>query len=204
MLAAGVRRYYPWQFGLDYDVIGRGSTQPLFDEQLDVRDLLRKNQDTTEWVIVSTGVFTSFLFEPFWGVLDQEKGVVRAFGSWENRVTATAPEDIARCMAEIVLVDYENVRNEVVYLAGDTVSYGRLADVVENVLGRKSQREVWTLERLREELKADPGNQIKRYRPIWAEGRGVAWSVEESYNARKGIKMMGVEDWARKVLKGGE
>lgn len=39
VLDAGVRRYVPWKFGVDYDVIGRGSAQDLFDEQLDVRDL---------------------------------------------------------------------------------------------------------------------------------------------------------------------
>jgi hypothetical protein len=63
VLAAGIRKYIPWQFGVDYDVIGRGSGQDLFDEQLDLRDLLRA-QSATSWVIVSTGMFTSFLFEP--------------------------------------------------------------------------------------------------------------------------------------------
>jgi NmrA-like family len=52
-LDSGVRRYFPWQFGVDYDAIGRGSAQDLFDVQLDVRDLLR-SQDRLEWVIVST------------------------------------------------------------------------------------------------------------------------------------------------------
>lgn len=41
VLAAGVKRYFPWQFGVDYDLIGKGSGQDLFDEQLDVRHLLR-------------------------------------------------------------------------------------------------------------------------------------------------------------------
>lgn len=59
VLVAGVARYFPWQFGVDCDVIGRGSAQDLFDEQLDVRDLLR-GQEGTEWVIVSTGMFMSF------------------------------------------------------------------------------------------------------------------------------------------------
>ncbi|MGF6660693.1 hypothetical protein QF000_002338 [Paraburkholderia atlantica] len=58
-LDAKVKRYFPWRFGVDYDIIGRGSAQVLFDEQLDVRDLLRA-QTGTEWVIVSTGMFTSF------------------------------------------------------------------------------------------------------------------------------------------------
>ncbi|KAL9631997.1 MAG: hypothetical protein Q9164_005579, partial [Protoblastenia rupestris] len=53
VLAAKVPRYFPWQFGVDYDIIGRSSSQNLFTEQLAVRDLLRA-QDLTEWVIVST------------------------------------------------------------------------------------------------------------------------------------------------------
>jgi hypothetical protein len=38
VLAAGVNRYFPWQFGVDYDIVGRGSGQPVFDEQHGVRD----------------------------------------------------------------------------------------------------------------------------------------------------------------------
>jgi hypothetical protein len=41
VLQAGVKRYVPWQFGIDYEIVGRGSTQPVWDEQLDVRDMLR-------------------------------------------------------------------------------------------------------------------------------------------------------------------
>lgn len=56
VLSAGVKRYFPWQWGIDYDVIGAGSAQDLFDEQLEVRSLLRA-QDVVDWVIVSTGLF---------------------------------------------------------------------------------------------------------------------------------------------------
>ncbi|KAF5385749.1 hypothetical protein D9615_002488 [Tricholomella constricta] len=73
-LKAEVPRYFPWQFGVDYDTIGKGSAQELFDEQLDVRALLRA-QTRTEWVIVFIGVFTSFLFAPFFGVVDLDKSM---------------------------------------------------------------------------------------------------------------------------------
>jgi len=49
VLGAGCARYFPWQFGVDYDIIGRESSQDLFTEQLDVRDLLR-GQSETQWV----------------------------------------------------------------------------------------------------------------------------------------------------------
>jgi len=32
VLHAGVGRYVPWQFGVDYDVVGRGSGQDIWDE----------------------------------------------------------------------------------------------------------------------------------------------------------------------------
>ena len=126
VLAAGVKRYFPWQFGVDYEVIGRGSAQAGWDEQLDVRDLLRTQSDTA-WVIVSTGMFTSFLFEPSFGVVDLDNDVVHALGSWDNTVTVTAPDDIGALTAEICLFQ-PTIANSVVYTAGDTISYARLAD----------------------------------------------------------------------------
>ena len=36
VLAAGVPRYFPRQFGVNYDVVGKGSGQPVWDEQYDV------------------------------------------------------------------------------------------------------------------------------------------------------------------------
>ncbi len=66
---------------MNYDVVGKGSGQPVWDEQYDVRTLLRE-QNVTEWVIVSTGLFTSFLFEPAFDVvnLDQKPSMPSADG----------------------------------------------------------------------------------------------------------------------------
>ncbi len=198
-LDAGVRRYVPWQFGVDYDLIGRGSAQDLFDEQLDVRDLLR-SQGRTEWVIISTGMFTSFLFEPSFGVVDRAEAAVHALGSWDTAVTVTTPGDIGGLTAEILLSD-PPIADRVVYTAGDTITYARLADIVESVLGRPVRRVEWTLPQLREELANDPDNAIKKYRVVFAEGRGVSWDVEGSFNARRKIEVENVEQWAEKNLR---
>lgn len=199
VLDARVARYFPWQFGVDYDIIGRGSAQDLFDEQLDVRDLLR-GQNKTEWVIVSTGMFTSFLFEPSFGVVDLETDTVHALGSWENRVTLTTPEDIGMLTADILFADEPRISNEVVYVAGDTVSYGQLADVVESVVGRKMKKTEWTVETLEEELKSDPSNPIRKYRVVFAKGKGVAWDIAKTYNAKRNMKVVTLKEWASKSL----
>ena len=200
VLAAGVPRYFPWQFGVDYDIIGRGSAQELFDEQLDVRDLLR-GQSKTEWVIVSTGMFTSFLFEPAFGVVDLERGIVNALGAVGNRVTLTTPEDIGRVTAEMVFAEEERVGNEVVHVAGDTVTYGEVAAILERVLERKMELVDWRVEALKEELRADPGNPIRKYRVVFAEGKGVAWDVGKTYNARNHVRVVGLEQWVEENLK---
>ena len=198
VLAAGAARYLPWQFGVDYDLVGRGSAQDLWDEQLDVRDLLRA-QHGTEWVIVSTGMFTSFLFEPAFGVVDLARNTVHALGSWDTRVTVTTPADIGRLTAAICFAEPRLV-NCVVYTAGDTLTYGQLADIVDAVRSRPVQRVAWGVPQLKAELARDPTDAIKKYRVVFAEGKGVAWDHRETFNAQRGIATVGVAQWARENL----
>jgi len=199
VLDAGVRRYVPWQFGVDYDVIGKGSAHDLFDEQLEVRNLLR-SQERTGWIIVSTGMFTSFLFEPWFGVVDLSQDTVHALGSWDNAVTVTTPDDIGALTAEILFAQ-PPIINQVVYTAGDTITYGRLAETVEAIVGRNVRREVWSVPELKAELAKDPDNAIKKYRVVFAEGRGVAWEKSKTFNAQRGIEVVDVDRWAREHLR---
>lgn len=193
VLKAGVSRYFPWQFGVDYDQVGKGSGQPVFDEQYDVRTLLR-SQKGTEWVIVSTGMFTSFLFEPAFDVVDLEKLTVHALGSWETRVTVTTPEDVGRLTTAIILEE-PRIINEVVFVAGDTISYGQLADVVEKVIGKSVERIEWSLEELRASLVQQPEDVMLRYRTAFAEGTGMWWEKSKTYNHLKGIETIDVKGW---------
>jgi hypothetical protein len=199
VLDAGVKRYFPWQFGVDYDSIGRGSAQDLFDEQLDVRDLLR-SQDRTEWVIVSTGMFTSFLFEPSFGVVDLAQNTVRALGSRDTAVTVTTPEDIGALTAEICFAE-PRIVNTIVYTAGDTVTYAQLADIVDSVLGRQVRRVEWSVSELQNELAKDPDDSLKKYRVVFAQGKGVSWDINKTFNAQRGIRVVSAEQWARENLR---
>ena len=193
VLQAGVECYVPWQFGVDYDVIGHGSGQPVFDEQADVRDMLR-GQSATEWVIVSTGMFTSFLFEPVFGLVDLERPKVHALGSWDNRLTVTTSGDIGRLTAAI-LAHEPRIRDEVVYVAGDTFSYAQLADMVEGHVGRDAERVLWDMDRLRSEVASHPDDVMRKYRLAFARDTGVAWEKEQTFNAAQGIAVMDVPAW---------
>jgi len=195
VLDAGVRRYIPWQFGVDYDVVGKGSGQPVFDEQFEVRAMLR-GQHATEWIIVSTGMFTSFLFEPAFGLVDLRAGIVRGLGSWDTRVTVTTPDDIGRCTAAI-LFETPPIANRVVYLASDTVSYGQLANIVAGVTECAVERELLTDARLCADREANPADGMAAYRIAFARGDGMWWDKEKTYNAARGIPMVDVAAWLR-------
>nr|WP_205600900.1 aromatic alcohol reductase [Halomonas socia] len=199
VLAAGVNRYFPWQFGVDYDIVGKGSGQPVWDEQYEVRKLLR-SQEATEWVIVSTGMFTSFLFEPDFGVVDLETNTVRALGSWDTRVTVTTPEDIGRLTTEIYLEE-PHISNEVVFVAGDTLSYGQLATIVEEEAGKVVKRVELSLEELNDQLSQDPGDVMLRYRKAFALGTGMWWEKSKTYNHEKGLETIDVKTWLNRHLR---
>ena len=87
------------------------------------------------------------------------------------------------------------------YTAGDTITYARLADIVDSVLGRKVRRVEWSVPKLKDELVQDADNSIKKYRVVFAEGRGVSWEIDKTFNAQQGIEVLGVESWARENLK---
>ncbi|GGJ87922.1 aromatic alcohol reductase [Pseudomonas matsuisoli] len=197
VLQSDLKRYIPWQFGVDYDAIGRGSPQNLFDEQLDVRDVLR-GQTRIQWQIVSTGMFTSFLFEPAFGVVDLRNRVVRALGSWDTAVTVTTPEDIGRLTAQIA--SEPPSENPIIFCAGDTLSYGQLADLVEHLMGSPMRREEWTLATLRADLAANPDDTMRKYRAVFAEGKGVSWDKKRTYNATRGIPVTTVAQWIERHL----
>ncbi|KAK3117155.1 hypothetical protein LTR53_001734 [Teratosphaeriaceae sp. CCFEE 6253] len=196
-IRAGVKRYFPWQFGLSYDEIGRQSSQNLFDAQLDVRDLLR-GQSTMAWVIVSTGIFTSFLFEPSFGIVDRDRNTITALGSWDNRITVTSPVDIGRVVAELVLAC--PAIDGVVYTAGDTISMEQLADLVDKILGRSVERKIATVDELEAELKAEPDNGSRKYRAVFAAGVGTAWEKKTTFSALRNMSMQTVDQWARDHL----
>lgn len=191
-LEGNVTRYFPWQFGMDYDIIGQGSSQDLFDEQLEVRKVLR-SQSKMDWVIVSTGLFMSFLFLADFGVVDLGTKTVRALGSWENEITLTTPVDIGRVTADVVL-EPEGISSQVVYSAGDTISYGALADLLDRHFKTEFRRELWDQEELKKQMEEDPNTMVK-YRETFAQGRGVAWSKDKTVNAQRGIEMTDIKKY---------
>ncbi len=75
-------------------------------------------------------------------------------------MTVTTAEDIGALTAQILLAE-PRIVNEVVYTAGDTLTYERLADTVDAVLGRKGQPGGVGMPTLEEECGEEPGDPIQ-------------------------------------------
>ena len=112
----------------------------------------------------------------------------------------TAAKDIGKLTAEVVFAVLR-VRNTVVYTAGDTVTYEELVNVVEEVRGEKMRREVWTVEMLKEELRTDPADAVKKYRVVFGEGKGVSWDISNTFNDQHGILVQDVRSWVKEHVK---
>ncbi|KAF1844996.1 NAD(P)-binding protein [Cucurbitaria berberidis CBS 394.84] len=196
--------FFPWQWGVDYDVTGDvDGLMPLFGAQKSVRNRLRAEAEDShvQWTIVSTGIFMSFLFEEFWGIVERKgKGevTVRSLRDWEHGVTVTDVQDIGRVLARIVAGDVD-AENRVLYLAGDSIRYGELADLIGRVTGKEVVREAWSVDHLKEELRKDPENGIKKYRLAFA-GEGVVWSSKGTVNYELGIDMLDLGTYVKRLF----
>lgn len=199
VLEAGVRRYVPWQFGTDYDKIGRGSAQPVFDEQLDVRDLLRA-QNKTHWIIVSTGMITSFLFREDFGVINLSQKIVHALGDWQHSLTLTSCEDIGTLTVE-VLFHKPEILDQVVFVSGDTVTFQEIADKMDSLFDTRFERALWSSNYLEQRLNDDPENIFNRYRLVFTHP-GVTWPMEVTFNYRNNIPTTGIVQWAKEHVAG--
>lgn len=195
VLQAGVARYFPWQFGVDYARTGKGSGQPVWDEQLDVRALLRQ-QKQTRWVIVSTGIFTSYLFAADFGVVDFPGRVVNALGDADYALTMTTPEDIGRLTAKIYFHQPEPA-DQIIFVSGDTLTYRQLAQVLREYMQQDFSVKVKTKAQLLAESAASPEDRAAAYRLSFARPDGVAWDKAITFNAQHSMPVTDVRNWLR-------
>lgn len=123
-------------------------------------------------------MFTSFLFEPDFDVVNLATRTLHALGGWDTQVTVTSPADIGRLTTAIYL-HQPRIVNEVVFVAGETTSYRQLAETVERVTQQTFSKAVHTLPALLDQLRTDPDNAMLRYRAAFARGMacGGRWAT---------------------------
>jgi hypothetical protein len=63
------------------------------------------------------------------------------------------------------------------------------------VAGRKLKRELWTVGQLEERLRRNR-DPVGKWILTFARGVGVAWDEEWTFNAKRSIKLVGIEEFA--------
>ncbi|HEY9138136.1 MAG TPA: hypothetical protein VIM67_07660, partial [Terriglobus sp.] len=102
--------------------------------------------------------------------------------------------DIGRLTVEVLTAE-PPVTDRIVFIAGDTVTYGQAADLVEEVLETSLTREVWTVPQLRVQLEKNPENVMAKYHIVFAEGRGVSWPTNSTYNHKHRLLTADLRQW---------
>ncbi|KUM56669.1 hypothetical protein ACN42_g10538 [Penicillium freii] len=187
---------------MDYEAIGRGYKQYMFNEQLDVRDFLR-SQSTTRWLALSTGLFTSVTFPPIGGLVDVENKLVYGIEDWDNIFSTTTTEDIGKFTAEIVLGPERDALfvNGPVYVAGDTVSYREVADATEEATGQKFTRKLLNQKEMQHNLQQEltAGNICRN---VFAQGKGFLFDSVDLWVPQAGLKTTSFREFALEFFQG--
>ena len=74
---------------------------------------------------------------------------------------------------------------------------------MERVLVRPFKTTVWSVPYLVDDMEKESdenAKHIKKYRAVFAQGRGVAWPKEATFNARHGFAVTSAEQWALEHL----
>ncbi|MFH7445191.1 aromatic alcohol reductase, partial [Pseudomonas syringae pv. tagetis] len=72
--------------------------------------------------------------------------------------------------------------------------------LVEGVTGRDIERHVCSVAMFQGELTEMTDDNLRKYRAVFAMGRGVAWDVANTYNALAGLSITSAEQWALVML----
>ena len=148
-------------------------------------------------VIVSRAIFTRYLFEPDFGVVDAQSKTVYALDDWQHAVTLTTPEDIGRLTAEIFF-HRPAFHNEAAFIAGDTLTYSERADLMRAHWGNEINRKLLDGQKLQNDVQHNPQDLGAKYRLTFARTDGEAWSKEKTFNHRKGIATTTAAKWLAK------
>ena len=178
---SGIRTFIPSMFGFDYSTPGMNLTiLPAGAKEAVAQKLIASG---VGYVITSVGLFSEYLLSPFSG-LDLDKGVLKAPYSFDTQLTTTTLDTIGHSTAELIVQD---VRNERVRFASDTVTFEQLARAVEKATGKTLTRIVQSEAELDAQIAANSDDHIPRYHKWWGLGKGMAWEKKTSWNATHGI-----------------
>lgn len=191
---AKVQWFIPSFYGVDLTTAYHEPV-PGVSAKVPVLEAIRKYGINSFFIM--NGIFLEYGISPFLGI-DIANATVTAPYSFDAKFSTTKVSDIAHLTAELLLRREESsVKNQVVLLSGDTLSYNEVHHILEEHFKKPFKKVVVS----KEEAVAAWKNDVKfedfvsRFRVIFGEQKGVFWS--ESWNSKhaKDIKVTTVKEY---------
>ncbi|KAJ3390475.1 hypothetical protein HDU80_011282 [Chytriomyces hyalinus] len=137
-IQAGVKRFFPSEFGNDVDL--HASTIPFMAEKITLRQLLRSEEVVSklEHTFIENSYFMEFLFSPFMAFEISGTSVsVNIPGTGDVPITVTHQSDIGRYVAEVLRADPALSRNKALKFEGDRLTWHQARELVQNAVTSK-------------------------------------------------------------------
>lgn len=135
-LKAGVKVYFPSEFGMNYHLIEfREYKEPIWDAKAQhVAHARELAQGKMKIIVLATGLFTEYVLT-LWFEFDAATLTFAFAGSPDSKLAVTAKVDIARSVAQLTLLALspDSAVPDVVYVAGQNVSYREIGQAIEGV-----------------------------------------------------------------------
>ena len=87
-----------------------------------------------------------------------------------------------------------------IFIAGETTSYEKLAETVERVTNQTFTKDVLPLPALMDALHLNPDDQMLCYRTAFARGDGMWWPMNNTWNVQNNMPTQDIESWLKTVI----
>lgn len=164
-ILAGVKRYFPSEYGLNNMRSDAQSLCPVFKEKATVQQYLRDREDKIEWTSISCGTWLRWSFANNFLGLDVENRKVKYWDDGEGRFSITTEENTASAVVKAVSTHWEETRNRNVFLSDVVTSQREIVEEIERQIGEgkfavEKVRSEEEIERLKGRLEAGEGMAV--------------------------------------------
>ncbi|KAK4466016.1 hypothetical protein QBC42DRAFT_330574 [Cladorrhinum samala] len=168
-IQAGVKRYFPSEYGLNNMRSDTQSLCPVFKEKGTVQRYLRDREDRIEWTSVSCGTWLGWSFANNFLGLDVKNKKVKYWDDGEGRFSITTEENTAAAVVRAVTTHWDETRNRNVFLSDVVTSQREIVDEIERQIGGgRGGVEKFAVEKVRSE------EEIERLKGRLEAGEGIA------------------------------
>lgn len=198
---AGVSWYIPAIFGFDVYKMYSDATPFMAEKKVVIEAVKAVSQRLNKsssgkklnYFVFNNGVFMEYMLAPnneasFAGV-DVGKLTITAPYSFDVKLSTTSVVDIARLTAEVLLLRNEpSVKNQILWMAADTISYNDMHKLLEQHFNKKFQKKIVSREEAKALVEKDVKYQdgVNRFKVAWGESvtEAISCPVENTFNAK--------------------